>query len=112
MSTSLQSEYSITVLDREVVLRGDGSAFLPAYHALLVADLHLGKDASFRSEGVPVPAQINERILQQLGESLRATQAKRLFILGDLIHDRNSITEKLTRLIAGWRQAFSSIEIP
>ena len=73
-------------------LRHDGTCFLPANRCLLVADLHLGKDASFRSMGIPVPAQLNAETLSRLDRAVHETRPQRAVILGDLVHDQHSLT--------------------
>ncbi len=93
-----------------ILLRGDGSIHIPEHHALLVADLHLGKDASFRAAGVPVPVGVNQGILKSLGDTVNDTQAEKLFILGDMIHDRASLTESLTQEFQRWQCSFPNLE--
>jgi metallophosphoesterase superfamily enzyme len=39
----------------DILLLPGRAAFLPASATLLVADLHLGKAATFRQAGIPVP---------------------------------------------------------
>lgn len=54
--------------------------------ALVVSDLHLGKSATFRAQGLPVPEGENEHDLARLKEALTRHGATRLIIAGDLIH--------------------------
>ncbi|MFN9368614.1 MAG: ligase-associated DNA damage response endonuclease PdeM [Planctomycetia bacterium] len=69
------------------------AAFLPATATLLVADLHLGKAATFRRAGIPVPEGTAQADLARLERLVRATAARRLLILGDLFHARSGCTE-------------------
>lgn len=79
-----------------LLLHPSGAAWLPAVDALLVADLHFGKAASFRRLGVPVPEASTGGTLDQLRRllddlpSLPAAAAPRgavqLVVLGDLLH--------------------------
>ena len=84
-------------------LRSDGSLFLPEQRLLIISDLHLGKDASFRAAGIPVPTGINARLLIQISEAVEATQCDHLIFLGDLIHNRHSLTDSLMSQFADWR---------
>jgi DNA ligase-associated metallophosphoesterase len=72
----------------------------PAHSQLMVADVHLGKAASFRAQGVPVPEQVTEETLERLSILIRASEAKTLIVLGDLIHDRLG----LAGLLPVWRR--------
>jgi DNA ligase-associated metallophosphoesterase len=71
---------------------------------LLVADVHCGKDATFRAMGVPVPSGGTDRDLQRLSELVRRTEAERLVILGDLLHARLAKHPDLVECIARWRK--------
>ncbi len=104
MDSELSTEIEIPFANTNLLLCGDGCVFIPTSSTLLVADLHLGKDASFRAAGIPVPNSINEATLNLLTESIRRHEAQKLIILGDLIHDRNSLTLELDETFARWRQ--------
>ncbi len=58
---------------------------------LLAADLHLGKEATFRAAGIPLPEGPSIDTLKRLTAALIRTKASRLIILGDLFHGDNSI---------------------
>ena len=62
------------------------AAFLPATSTLLVADVHIGKAASFRRLGVPVPAGTTAANLVRLDGLLARWPVRRLVVLGDLLH--------------------------
>ena len=54
------------------------AAMLPVSRSLLVADLHLGKAATFRKAGLPVPEGSAQRDLARLRGLVEATAARRL----------------------------------
>ena len=56
------------------------------HKALLLSDLHLGKAAHFRKEGIPVPHAVQARNLKVLGDLVRACAPERVLFLGDLFH--------------------------
>ncbi|MEL6864140.1 MAG: ligase-associated DNA damage response endonuclease PdeM [Bacteroidota bacterium] len=67
---------------------------------LLIADLHLGKAAHFRKEGLAAPAAIMRQNLQVLRELLEAFEPSRVLFLGDLFHSRiNRVWEAFVDLI-------------
>jgi DNA ligase-associated metallophosphoesterase len=63
------------------------AAFWPRTSTLLVADAHLGKAATFRRAGIPVPQGTTERNLARLSALVTASAARRIVFLGDLVHD-------------------------
>ena len=63
------------------------AAFWPRTSTLLVADAHLGKAATFRRAGIPVPQGTTERNLARLSALVTASAAQRIVFLGDLVHD-------------------------
>lgn len=97
--------------EERVVLRGDATIWLPDHRSLLVADLHLGKDASFRASGIPVPMGLNATTLQMIRQSIDATNPKEVLILGDLIHDRHSLNPELIEQFALFASSIPSIEL-
>lgn len=97
--------------DHRINLRGDGSAFNAAQASLWVADLHLGKDASFRSAGVPVPAGPTNHTLGKLAAAVGACAAKRLIIVGDMVHNHASWSDSTVLAWRRWREQFSEVEV-
>lgn len=63
-----------------------GALFWPDRNALLVADLHLEKMASFAGRGKLLPPYDTGLTLRRLERDLRATGAEQLIALGDSFH--------------------------
>ena len=84
------------------LLRPDGSAFLRNSRALLVSDLHLGKDAGFRASGLPVPMGADARTLDRLTAAVLETGCEHVFIVGDLWHSRSGSTVAVVRKFEDW----------
>lgn len=80
------------------------AVWLPGPRALLVADVHLGKAASFRRLGVPVPRGTTAGNLERL-DALLMTLAPvhHLVVLGDLIHSAQGRTPALIQALTQWR---------
>ncbi len=94
-----------------LVLLPDRGVWMPDADTLLVADVHLGKPASFRAMGVPVPEAVTSRDLDRLSGLLRATGAGRLIVLGDLIHDAVALRERTCDAVRAWRESLGRIEV-
>lgn len=87
------------------------AALLPADRTLLVADLHLGKAASFRQAGLPVPEGASSGDLARLERLLASTAATRLLILGDLFHAASGCTPAVLAEFANFRDRVSAVRV-
>jgi len=70
---------------------------------LVVADAHLGKAATFRARGVPVPEGTTQTGLARLTALIEATRPQRLVFLGDLLHAREAHGAETMRQFGDWR---------
>ncbi|MEL6922947.1 MAG: ligase-associated DNA damage response endonuclease PdeM [Bacteroidota bacterium] len=68
------------------LLHPDKVLFWEETSMLLIADMHLGKGAHFRKEGIAVPVNIIQKELQKLEALVDLFQAERVVFLGDLFH--------------------------
>lgn len=103
----------VTARDLTVPIRGerlhllpDRAVWWPRRRTLVVADLHLGKEESFLELGVPMPSGVLEETLARLERLLAATGARRLVVLGDLVHRQEGLTDGVVEAVARWREAF------
>lgn len=96
---------------RRLVLLPDRGVWLPEAGAVLVADVHLGKPASFRAMGVPVPEAVTGRDLERLGRLVALTGAERLVILGDLVHDASALRARTRDAVVAWRAGLGAVEV-
>ena len=86
--------------------------YVPAHGMLLVADAHIGKAASFRRLGVPVPGGTTGETLARLDEAIEASGAGHLVFLGDLLHAARSRAAIATMAaVAAWRGRHPSLEM-
>lgn len=96
----------------EVLLLPEHALYWPRAAALIVADLHWGKAATFRAAGIPIPPGGTGEDLARLDRALLRTGARRLIVLGDLFHARagRAALETLAEL-GRWRLARTDLEI-
>jgi len=70
---------------------------------LLVADLHLGKAAHFRKEGLAAPAGILQQNFSNLKKLLEDFTPVKVLFLGDLFHSRlNKVWERFTEFLTDY----------
>ncbi|MBL6865643.1 MAG: ligase-associated DNA damage response endonuclease PdeM [Flavobacteriales bacterium] len=72
---------------------------------LLVSDVHLGKSAHFRKNGIAIPKDVNASSLNRLENVICKYQPLRLLVLGDLFHSAlneewNDFREWLNRIFS------------
>ncbi|TYR34150.1 ligase-associated DNA damage response endonuclease PdeM [Sphingobacterium phlebotomi] len=60
--------------------------FWKEHNTLVLSDLHLGKAAHFRKNGIALPAQVTLQDLQRLEQLIQYFPVKQVIIVGDLIH--------------------------
>ncbi len=83
----------------------------PARATLFIADPHFGKAATMRAQSVAIPAGGTREDLSRLSEVLRITGAKRLVILGDLLHAKAGRTPAVLEAVCAWRAAHEDLEV-
>jgi len=82
----------------------------PAAHTLFVADVHLGKAASYRALGQPVPSGTTHDNLARLDQLLRAHAVQRLVVLGDFLHAASARTPSVLAALDAWRQRHATLD--
>ena len=75
--------------------------------ALILSDLHIGKTAHFRKNGIAVPKDILQQDLLRLEFLIQHFSPKKIIVVGDLLHagDNSDVDE-----FCEWRNQFSHIE--
>jgi DNA ligase-associated metallophosphoesterase len=85
------------------------AAWAPAGKTLFVADLHLGKAATFRAFGAPAPTGVSEETLRRLAELIERVDPDHVAVLGDFTHARAAMTPGLFASLFAWRARWSSL---
>ncbi len=84
-------------------LRPERALWLPGESTLVVADLHVGKEAAFRDAGLAIPGGILDETLGRLGRAIESCGARRVVVAGDLVHSRRGLPEAVVARFAAWR---------
>jgi DNA ligase-associated metallophosphoesterase len=79
--------------------------------AVLVADVHLGKDQVFRNQGVAVPSGVLQSDLARLSALVEETGAERLIVLGDWVHAPPRQGDAWPNEIRAWRGQHRSLSV-
>jgi len=102
--------------DREVRWAGETLHLLPecalwwpAGRVLFVADLHLGKAASFRALGQPVPGGTTQQNLARLDALIAQHRPEGVVFLGDFLHAAGARTPQVLAALAAWRARHAGI---
>ncbi len=107
----LPGSHPTTFAGEYLHLLPDRAIFWPARETLLLADVHLGKSATFRALGVPVPEGGTAKDLSRITQLLEQTGARRLVILGDLVHAKAGRQPEVLDAFATWRRSHSGIQM-
>lgn len=93
----MPTEIPVTLAGHAFRLLAKRAVYYAAQQTLFVADPHLGKEATFRKHGIPVPRGSTDGTLSIIVQLLQQTQAKRLMILGDMFHARSSLSADVSQ---------------
>lgn len=94
-----------------VELHAQRALHWPRGRMLFVADLHLGKGATYRAAGVPLPRGATANDLARLDALLQRTHAATLCVLGDFLHAAAGRVEALDRAVTAWRATHESLDV-
>jgi uncharacterized protein len=75
----------------------------PAARALFVADLHLGKAATYRALGQPVPGGTTQENLARLDALVARHAPTQVVFLGDFLHAAEARTPAVMQALGAWR---------
>jgi uncharacterized protein len=101
----------LQVRGESLVLLPQRALYWPRRETLLVADMHLGKAATFRSAGLPVPGGTTLASLNRLDRAIVASAARRIVFLGDLLHAREGRAPGTLDLVRRWREGNPHLEL-
>lgn len=110
MNTSMPaSAVAIDMVGETLWLLAERAVWWPSTCTLFVADLHLGKAATFRAQGQPVPSGTTGANLDRLSELIRTHAATRIVFLGDLLHAVHAQQARVVDALQRWRDAHEPV---
>ncbi len=86
-----------------VLLLPQKALYWPREKMLVIADIHFGKAAAFRAQGVPVPRGTTSQNLAALDELMDLHETTQIVFLGDFLHARASHASATVAAMLAWR---------
>jgi metallophosphoesterase superfamily enzyme len=86
----MSAAYPVRLAGEELWLLPEKALYWPAQQALLIADVHFGKAAAYRSLGQPVPQGTTTANIEVLDRLLARLPCRQLIFLGDFLHGPGS----------------------
>ncbi len=99
----------VTLAGETVWLLPEHALWWPAAQTLFVADLHLGKAATFRALGQPVPSGTTRDNLERLTQLVQRHAARQIVFLGDFLHAAAAQQAHVLAPVQHWREAHASL---
>ena len=99
------------VAGERLLLLPERAVFWPAKETLFVADYHLGKAASFRGAGIPLPAGTTSENVERLDRAVTRTRSSRVVFLGDFLHSAAGRAPRTLARFASWREQRKELEL-
>lgn len=97
-----------TIRNQTFVFTNQRALFWAEEKAVIISDLHIGKTAYFRKNGIPIPSDILEKDLERLAILVENFAAEQLLIVGDFLHAGKN---KDFEIFQDWRAKNSTLKI-
>ncbi|WP_262147039.1 ligase-associated DNA damage response endonuclease PdeM [Chryseobacterium foetidum] len=101
------STKAIKIKNQNFVLTNQRALFWEDQKALVLSDLHIGKTAHFRKNGIALANQVFESDLQRLSVLIEYFQPEKFLVVGDLLHagDNAEVAE-----FCSWKEQFPDLK--
>ena len=98
---------NINIQNEVFTLTNQRALFWKKEKALILSDLHIGKTAHFRKNGIALSDQVFENDLQRLSVLIEYFKPEKFLVVGDLLHaGDNSGVDKFCE----WKNQFPNLE--
>ena len=95
----------VDIAGERLLLLPEKAVYWPAQQMLIIADIHFGKAASFRAQGIPVPRGTTTENLLGLNALIDRHGARHVVFLGDFLHARAAHASSTQQAMLAWRQS-------
>jgi DNA ligase-associated metallophosphoesterase len=101
----------IEVRGEKLTLYTERAAFWHRERALLIADPHWGKAATFRAGGIPVPHGTTGEAIDRLESVVQKTDPATIIFLGDLLHAKPGRSKEMFSALESWRRKRATTDV-
>lgn len=98
----------VRIQNEEMLLLPEKAILWAAQKTIIVSDLHWGKTAHFRKNGIAIPAQVQHADEARLSALVNNHKAERLIVAGDMFH---SVQNNDTDNFSHWRSKHTDLHI-
>ena len=95
----------------EIHLLPERAIWLPTEKTLFIADLHMGKAATYRALGQPVPSGTTQENLTRLSALITQYAPQQIIFLGDFLHAAEARTQDVLAALHDWRQQHTAVSM-
>jgi DNA ligase-associated metallophosphoesterase len=98
---------NINIQNETFIVTNQRALFWKKEKALILSDLHIGKTAHFRKNGIALANQIMKNDLERLSILIEYFQPEKFIVVGDLLHagDNSDVDE-----FCSWRNNYPDLE--
>ena len=93
----------------ELHLLPERAIWWPQTRTLFMADLHIGKAATYRALGQPVPGGTTQENLERLSALIVTHAPQQLIFLGDFLHAAAARTASVMAALDHWRERHAAV---
>ncbi|MGL6112279.1 MAG: ligase-associated DNA damage response endonuclease PdeM [Rubrivivax sp.] len=97
------SSFQVRWAGQDLCLLADRAVWWPAQAVLFIADLHIGKAATYRALGQPVPGGSTQQNLARLDRLIKTHRPLQVVFLGDFLHAAQARTPQVLAALQAWR---------
>ncbi len=97
--------------NEELHLLPERAAWWPAGKTLFIADLHIGKAATYRALGQPVPGGTTQENLSRLTALIGTCAPIQIIFLGDFLHAVAARTQAVLAALQEWRLHHAAVDM-
>ncbi|WP_373464163.1 ligase-associated DNA damage response endonuclease PdeM [Oxalicibacterium faecigallinarum] len=101
----------MTVAGHALTLLPQRALWWPQHGMLILADIHFGKAAAFRAQGVPVPRGTTSENLQSLDKLIARYAPRTVLFLGDFLHAATSHAAATLAALRQWRSRHPQLKL-
>jgi DNA ligase-associated metallophosphoesterase len=105
------SACEVCIAGETLLLLPEKALYWPRAQMLVVADIHFGKAAAFRAQGVPVPRGTTSANLDALDALIARHRPRQIVFLGDFLHARAAHAPATLAAMLAWRQTHPALRL-